>query len=75
MNDSNQRVFLQIPVPHVNYTSAGLFNGIYYSLTDRTEHPVVKLVEDPKIVQSSQHHWLRLETNVVAKRKQQDIFV
>ena len=48
-----------------DYTSTGLFEGIYYTLTDRSEHPIFKLLEDPKIVQSNQHHWLRLETNVV----------
>ena len=42
-----------------------LFNGIYYVLTDTTELPVVALIQDSKIVQPTEHHWLKLETNVV----------
>ena len=42
-----------------------LFNGIYYVLTDKTELPVVALIQDSKIVQPTEHHWLKLETNVV----------
>ena len=51
-----------------DYTSTGLFEGIFYTLTDKSEHPIFKLLEEPKIVQSNQHHWLRLETNVVTKK-------
>ena len=46
-----------------------LFNGIYYVLTDTTELPVVALIQDSKIVQPTEHHWLKLETNVVKEGK------
>ena len=58
----------------MDYTSTGLFDGLYYTLSDKSEHPGVKLVEEPKIVQSTQHHWLRLETNVVSQINFLEIF-
>ena len=36
-------------------------------MTDVSEHPVTTLFKDAKIVQPSEHHWLKLETNVVRK--------
>ena len=42
-----------------------IFNGIYYVMTDVSEHPVTALLKDAKIAQPSEHHWLKLETNVV----------
>ena len=42
-----------------------MFDGIYYTLTDNCDHPAFKLLEHPKIVQPTQHHWLSLETKVV----------
>ena len=47
------------------YTSSGMFDGIYYTVTDKSDHPAFKLLEEPKIVQPTQHHWLSLETKVV----------
>ena len=44
-----------------------IFNGIYYVMTDVSEHPVTALLKDAKIAQPSEHHWLKLETNVVRK--------
>ena len=44
-----------------------IFNGIYYVMTDGSEHPVTALFKDAKIVQPSEHHWLKVETNVVRK--------
>ena len=34
-------------------------------MTDVSEHPVTALLKDAKIAQPSEHHWLKLETNVV----------
>ena len=42
-----------------------IFNGIYYVMTDVSEHPVTALLKEAKIAQPSEHHWLKLETNVV----------
>ena len=55
--------FLDLSSEFINFKL--LFNGIYYVLTDPTELPVVALIQDSKIVQPAEHHWLKLETNVV----------
>ena len=47
------------------YSSTENYDGIYFALTDDSEHPAFKFLESAKIAQANQHHWLRLETNVV----------
>ena len=40
--------------------------GIYFTVTDRHQTPAMAFLDNPKIAQPSQHHWLRLTTNVVS---------
>ena len=55
----------QLPEILEEYSDGEHYDGIYFALTDESEHPAFAFLENAKLAQPNQHHWLRLETSVV----------
>ena len=55
----------QLPEILEEYSAGEHYDGIYFALTDESEHPAFAFLENAKLAQPNQHHWLRLETSVV----------